>query len=256
MPIRFERISSYAAEIDIDLGGKNTFDITEINELIKIFEGNIEKEIDLKAILIKSSNPDYFATGPTIKEIAKLDKDGARYYVTVLNVMCRHIAESPVPVICAVKGIVSGIGLDIASSCDFRLAEKKSTFVDLSSKYGILSPSYLALRLAFLIGTQKAKEIILSSKNYSAEELYRFNYLSEVFDADVFDGGVAGFLKDFTGLSIDSLRLKKRIFIDLWKNYLKNNKFFTEEIEEIFSELLKEGKDWKKSISDLNNHSL
>lgn len=253
MPIRFERRSGYAAEIDIDLGGKNTFDITEMNELIKIFEGNIEKEIDLKAILIKSSNPDYFATGPEIKEIGKLDRDGARYYVTVLNVMCRHIAESPVPVICAVKGAVSGIGLDIASSCDFRLAEKKSTFADLSSKYGILSPSYLALKLAFLIGTQKAKEIILSSKNYSAEELYRFNYLSEVFDADVFDGGVAGFLKDFTDLSIDSLRLKKRIFIDLWKNYLKNNQFSA---EEIFSELLKEGKDWKKSVSDFNGHSL
>ena len=256
MPIRFELKSAYAAEIDIDLGGKNTFDITEMNELIKIFEGKIEKEIDLKAILIKSSNPDYFATGPEIKEIAEQGRDGARYYVTVLNVMCRHIAESPVPVICAVKGAVSGIGLDIASSCDFRLAEKKSTFADLSSKYGILSPSYSALRLAFLIGIQRAKEIILTSKNYTAEELYKFNYLSEALDADVFDGGVTAFLKDFTSLSIDSLRLKKRIFIDLWKNYLKNNKFFAEEIEEIFSELLKEGKDWKKSVSALNNHSL
>lgn len=253
MLIRFERKSGYAAEIDIDLGEKNTFGITEMNELIKIFEGNIEKEIDLKAILIKSSNPDYFATGPKINEIAELDRDGARYYVTVLNVMCRHIAESPVPVICAVKGAVSGIGLDIVSSCDFRFAEKKSTFADLSSKYGILSPSYSVLRLTFLIGIQKAKEIILSSKNYSAEDLYRFNYLSEVFDVDVFDSGVGEFLKDFTALSADSLRLKKRIFIDLWKNYLKNNQFSA---EEIFSELLKEGKDWKKSVSDLNNHSL
>ncbi|MHB1545583.1 MAG: enoyl-CoA hydratase/isomerase family protein [bacterium] len=253
MPIKFYRKNDYTAEIDIDLGGKNTFNITEMNELIKIFEKNIEEEIDLKVILIKSSNPDYFATGPEIKEIARLDRDGARYYVTVLNVMNRHIAESPVPVICSVKGVVSGIGLDIASSCDFRFAEKKSNFADLSSKYGILSPSYLALRLAFLIGTQKALEIVLSSKKYSAEELYKFNYLSEVFDGDVFDGGVAEFIKDFTSLSIDSLRLKKRIFIDLWKNYLNSNQFST---EEVFSELLKEGKDWKKTVSDFNDHFL
>ena len=253
MPIRFDRKNGSLAEIDIDLGGKNTFDITGMNELIKIFEGNIEKEIELKAILIKSSNPDYFATGPEIREIAGLDRDGARYYVTVLNVMCRHIAESPVPVICSVKGAVSGIGLDIVSSCDFRLAEKKSVFADLSSKYGILSPSNSALRLAFLIGVQKAKEIVLTSKNYTAEELYKFNYLTAVFGHDDFDGGTAKFFKDFIALSTDSLRLKKRFFIDLWKNYLKNNQVPS---DEIFSELLKEGKDWKESVSDFNGHSL
>ncbi len=256
MPIIFERKEAYIAEIIIDLGGKNTLNITEINELIKIFEERVEKEIDLKAVIIKSANHDYFATGPTINEIARLDRDGARYYVTLLNVMNRHITESPIPVICIVNGTVSGIGLNITSSCDFRLAEKKSNFTDLSSKYGILSPSYLPLRLAFLISVQKAAEILISSKSYSAEELYRFNYLSEVFDADAFDAGVTGFIKDFTRLSIDSLRFKKRIFIDLWKNYLKNNQFYAEEIEEIFSELLKEGKDWKKSASDSGGTTL
>lgn len=253
MPIRFDCKSSCVAEIDIDLGGKNSFNIKEINELIKIFEANIEKEIDLKAILIKSSNPDYFATGPEIKEIAGLDKEGARYYVTVLNVMAKHISESPVPSICAVKGAVSGIGLDIVSSCDFRLAEKKSTFADLSSKYGILSPSYIALRLSFLIGAQKTKEILLRSKSYSADDMFKFNYLSDVFDDEDFEKNVNAFIEDFKNLSIDSLRLKKRIFIDLWKNYLKNNQL---PAEEIFSELLKEGKDWKKSVTDFYNNSL
>jgi|GEM_PF-3232266 len=253
MPIIFNRKNDSLAEINIDLGGKNTFDITAMNELIKIFEDNIEKEIELKAILIKSLNPDYFATGPEIKEIAELDRDGARYYVTVLNIMCRHIAESPVPVICSVKGTVSGIGIDIVSSCDFRLAEKKSSFADLSSKYGIMSPSNSVLRLTFLIGAQKAKEIVLTSKNYTAEELYKFNYLTEVFGTDDFDGGTAKFFKDFAELSTDSLRLKKRIFIDLWKNYLNHNQFSS---EEIFSELLKEGRDWKKSLSDFYGHSL
>lgn len=253
MPIKFNRVSGCVAEIDINFGGKNIFNVTEMNELIKIFEKNIEKEIDLKVILIKSSNPNYFATGPEIKEIASLDKDGARYYATVLNAMSKHIAESAVPVVCAVKGVVSGIGLDIFSSCDFRFAEKNSTFADLSSKYGILSPSYLALRLAFLMGAQKAREVILTSKNYSAEDLYRFNYLSEIFASDEFDKKVNDFIENFKILSADSLRLKKRIFTDIWNNYLKNNKY---SVEEIFSELLKEGKDWKKSAYDFNGESL
>jgi enoyl-CoA hydratase/carnithine racemase len=253
MPVKFNCANSCIAEIDLDLGGKNSFNITEINELIKIFESNLEKEIDLKAIVIKSTNPDYFATGPEIKEIAGLDREGARYYVTLLNVLTKHISESSVPVVCIINGAVSGIGLDIASSCDFRLAGEKASFADLSSKYGILYPSHIILRLSFLIGVQKTKEILLSSKIYTAEDMLGINFLTEYFSGENFEKGVNGFIENFKNLSIDSLRLKKKLFIDLWKNYLKNNQL---PAEEIFSEILKEGKDWKKSIKDFYGDSL
>ena len=253
MPVKFNCANSCIAEIDLDLGGKNSFNITEINELIKIFESNLEKEIDLKAIVIKSTNPDYFATGPEIKEIAGLDREGARYYVTLLNVLTKHISESSVPVVCIINGAVSGIGLDIVSSCDFRLAGPKASFADLSSKYGILYPSHIILRLSFLIGVQKTKEILLSSKIYTAEEMYGINFLADYFNGENFEKGVNGFIENFKSLSIDSLRLKKKLFIDLWKNYLKNNQL---PAEEIFSEILKEGKDWKKSVKDFYGDSL
>ena len=253
MPIKFNCANSCIAEIDLDLGGKNSFNIAEINELIKIFESSLEKEIDLKAVVIKSSNPDYFATGPEIKEIAGLDREGARYYVTLLNVLTKHIYESAVPVICIINGAVSGIGLDIVSSCDFRLAGEKASFADLSSKYGILYPSHIILRLSFLIGVQKTKEILLSSKIYSADDMFRFNFLSDYFSGENFEKGVNVFIENFKNLSVDSLRLKKKLFIDLWKNYLKNNQL---PAEEIFSEILKEGKDWKKTVKDFYGDSL
>lgn len=253
MPIKFELKTKWLAQINFDLNEKNTFNISWINELIRLFEEHIEKEPDIKAVLIKSSNQDFFATGPDIKEIAGLDKDGARYYITLLNVMAKHITESSVPVICAIRGLVSGIGLDIVSSCDFRLAEKKSVFADLSSKYGILSPSWIALRLAFLTGIQRAKEIILTSKSYSAGDLYRFNYLTDLFSSEELDKGVEDFLNGFEKLSVDSLRIKKRIFTDLWKKYLENNQL---PVTEIFSELLSEGTDWKNSKFNFINDSL
>ncbi|MGC8555209.1 MAG: enoyl-CoA hydratase/isomerase family protein [Candidatus Acidulodesulfobacterium sp.] len=253
MPVKFNCAKSCIAEIDLDLDGKNSFNIAGINELIKIFESNLEKEIDLKAVVIKSSNPDYFATGPEIKEIAGLDREGARYYVTLLNVLTKHISESAVPVVCIINGAVSGIGLDIVSSCDFRLAGEKASFADLSSKYGILYPSHIILRLSFLIGVQKTKEILLSSKIYTAEDMYRFNFLTGYFSGENFEKGVNLFIENFKNLSVDSLRLKKKLFIDLWKNYLKNNQLPS---EEIFSEILKEGKDWKKSIKDFYGDSL
>ena len=83
--------------------------------------------------------------------------------------------------------------------------------------------------------------------------MYRFNFLTEYFSEENLEKGVNGFIENFKNLSVDSLRLKKKLFIDLWKNYLKNNQL---PAEEIFSEILKEGKDWKKSIKDFYGDSL
>lgn len=253
MPIRFECKNSCVAVIDIDLGGRNTFNIPEMNELIRIFKEDIEQELDLRIILIKSSNHDFFATGPSIKEIEAIDKDGARYYITVLSMMIEHIQKASVPVVCVVKGAVTGIGFDIVSAADFRFAGKDAVFADISSKYGLLSPSSIALRLSYLIGVQRATEIILSGRDYSGDDLYKFNYLTNVFTSDEIDEKVDDFVNRFGKLSIDSLNLKKKIFTDLWKNYSENSRF---PIGDVFSELLKNGKDWKKASLDFSNESL
>ncbi len=253
MPIRFECMNSCMAVIDIDLGGRNTFNIPEMNELIRIFKEDIEKELDLRVVLIKSSNHDFFATGPSIKELKTLDKNGARYYITVLSMMIEHIQKASVPVICVVKGIVTGIGFDIVSSADFRFASKDAVFADVSSKYGLLSPSSIALRLSFLIGVQRATEITLSGKDYSSDDLYKFNYLTNVFASDEIDKKVDDFVNGFKKLSIDSLNLKRRFFTNLWKNYSESYQF---PIGDMFSELLENGKDWKKSSLTFDNESL
>lgn len=249
MPVILEYQKNGIAVIDINMGNSNIFNIKEMNELIKIFEEHIARDADLKAVLIKSSNPAYFATGPAVSELENLDKNGARYYITILNMMTKHIQESPVPVICVIKGAVTGIGLDIASSADFRFATKNSVFTDASSRYGLLSPSLLALRLSFLIGVQRAKELVLSARSYSGQDLYNFNFLTNVYASDEIDKRVDEFLDGFSGLSADSLRLKKRFFTDLWKNFLNNNRF---PMDEIFSELLRSGKDWKKALLNPN----
>ncbi len=252
MPVKYTSPNECAAVIDLDLGETNTFNLSEMNELIKIFEEKIEDRLDLKTVLIKSSNPDFFATGPSIKEIKNIGKDGARHYMSVLGRMISHIEDSPVPVICKIKGAVTGIGLDIASASDFRFASVDALFGDLTSKYGLVSPQYSFLRLSFLIGAQRAMEIITTGRGFSGVELYRFNYLTGVFNTDALDESVESFLTELTGLSTDSLRLKKKAFGDLWKNFSRNNT----SPDDSFPELLKNGKDWKDLFQQAKDGSL
>lgn len=244
MPVKLTYKDGWLAELEMDFGSKNAIGIHEMNEIVKTFETGIEKKLDLKAVLIKSLNKKYFAAGPEIKELKGMDRDGARYFFTVLGTVIRHITELQIPVICSINGIVSGIGLDIISACDFRLAESGAVFTDYSSFYGMVNPSNIALRLSFLIGAQKAQEILTTGKSFSSEELYRFNYLTQIYSSSSMDAVVGEFTEGFKKLSADSIRFKKQIFTDLWKNYVNSNKF---PVEEMFSELLREGADWKKA---------
>lgn len=235
MPIKYEYRDDHIGIIDLGFGDRNTFSIPEINGIIQIFKEKIENNLDIRAILIKSSNPKFFATGPFINEIKDMDKEGARYYGTVLNNMLKHIEETNVPVVCIIKGIVTGIGFDIVSVCDFRFATPDSVFADYSIKYGIISPSLLMLRLNFLIGAQNTKELLLTGREFTGNDLFLFNFLTKLYNADEIDKNVNGFLDIFANLPLDSLRLTKGIFNRMRQDCLKNQSV---SFIDIFSEFI------------------
>lgn len=242
MPVRFSCNNGCTGYIDLDFNPENIINIPEMNEIINIFEKDLERELNLKTIIIKSSRKGFFATGPSVESFKNIDKDGARYYVTVLNMLGKHIQESPVPVICAVDGLTTGSGLDIVSMADFVFATKNSSFADLSSKFGLFSPSSIELRLIFLAGARSSKEILFTAKEYSADEFHRLNLVNRVFENEnALEKGLENFLEEFKSLSIDSIRTKKKLFTGIWKNFLKNSSISA---TEAFSELVVNGKDW------------
>ena len=253
MAVNFEITQNNIGIIDLGFGDKNELYIQEMNEIIKVITEQISGQYSLRAILIKSSNPEYFAVGPSIKKIKDLDKNDARYFTTVLNKMVSHIENIEVPVIAKIKGTVSGIGFDITAACDFKFATIKSTFADYSVRCGIVSPSALISRLIFLIGAQKAKEIALSGKRFSAEEMHSFSFLTNVLTEEDIDGYVDNFLNDFNELSAESLKITKKFFNEMMQNQIKNSPF---PMVDVFSELFHSNKFLKAHLESIINLNL
>lgn len=253
MAVNFEVNKNNIGVIDLNFGDKNELYIQEINEIIKVIIEQVSKQYNIRAILIKSSNPQYFAVGPAIKKIKDLDKNDARYFATVLNKMINHIENIEIPVIAKIEGAVSGIGFDIAAACDFKFAALDATFADYSVRCGIVSPSALISKLIFLIGAQKAKEIALSGKKFSAEEMYSFNFLTKVLKKEDIDNYIDKFLNDFNELSIQSLKITKKFFNAMMQNQINNSPF---SIVDIFSELFHSDQSLKSHFESIINLDL
>ncbi|MCL5076920.1 MAG: enoyl-CoA hydratase/isomerase family protein [Actinobacteria bacterium] len=80
------------------------------------------------------------------------------------------IAEIPRITIAAINGYALGGGLELALSCDFRVASSDARMGQPEILLGIIPGGGGTQRLARLIGVSKAKEIIFSGRQVTAED--------------------------------------------------------------------------------------
>ena len=87
--------------------------------------------------------------------------------------------------IAAINGYAIGGGWGLALACDFRLAVPGAQFwlpeVDLGVPLGIGTTS----RLVSIVGTARAKEIIITGDRYSAEELHSWGMINRLVAPEI-----------------------------------------------------------------------
>jgi len=88
------------------------------------------------------------------------------------------------PTIAAVNGVAVGIGMDLAVSCDLRVASEHARFGLMYVKMGLMAdlPSYW--RLPQLVGYEKAAELLMTGDIIDAAEAHRIGLVSRVVPHD------------------------------------------------------------------------
>jgi enoyl-CoA hydratase/carnithine racemase len=87
------------------------------------------------------------------------------------------------PVIAAVNGLCYGGGLELALSCDIRIAAQDATFCLIENQLGVIPASGACNRLAHYIGLGKTKEMILTAEPIDAAEAHRTGLVNQVVPA-------------------------------------------------------------------------
>jgi enoyl-CoA hydratase/carnithine racemase len=133
-------------------------------------------------------------------------------FITRLHGVCRGLRELPVPVVAAIRGYCLGAGLEIAASCDLRVAAADARFGMPEVLVGIPSVIEAAL-LPRLVGWGRASEMMLTGRTYDAAEAERFGLVEETVPVGELDHAVERRLGWLRRASPRALAAQKALFL-------------------------------------------
>jgi len=160
-------------------------------------------------VVILNSDGKNFSAGA---DLAFLKAVNSRFIKDNLNFLQRAFSrfqEINVPVICAINGICYGGGLELALSCDIRIASEDAKFSMPETRFGFSADQTGTTRLPKLLGTGQAKRMILSCEEIDASEAYRIGLVEYLVKPDELQGTAAKLAKRMAGLPPSALRFGK-----------------------------------------------
>ena len=121
-------------------------------------------------------------------------------------------ARSPKPVVVAVDGYCFGVGLELAVSCDIRLATERSEFALPEMNLGMIPGSGGTQRLARLIGLSRAKYHILTATRIQAQQALDWGLVAELHpDRAALDSATEALVAKLVAFSPSALRTGKEV---------------------------------------------
>ncbi len=121
-----------------------------------------------------------FAAGADISEMLHYGASEGFAYGKKGNDLFLKIENLDIPVIAAVNGFALGGGCELSMSCDIRIASEKAKFGQPEVGLGITPGFGGTQRLARLVGTGKAKELIYTGDVINAAEAEKIGLVNKV----------------------------------------------------------------------------
>ncbi|MCQ6281679.1 enoyl-CoA hydratase/isomerase family protein [Bacillus sp. EB600] len=153
--------------------------MAQLNQILH----HVEELEKVRAAVITGAGEKAFVAGADIKQFTDLDESSGKALALFGQSVFEKISRLNIPVICAVNGFALGAGCELALACDIRFAAMNAKFGLPEVGLGIIPGYGGTQRLARLIGSGKAKELILSGEQISAEEAYRIGLVERIVPA-------------------------------------------------------------------------
>ncbi len=166
--------------------GANIFDAATLNELNERVD-LIEHDGSVRGLIIASAKNSIFIAGADLKTLLKQAQTGEmRDFIAHGQRILNRIAVLKIPTVAAIHGACAGGGYEITLACDHRIAtDDPATRIGLpETTLGLIPAWGGCTRLPRLIGPERAAEVILKGKLYSAREALKLGLVDEVASRD------------------------------------------------------------------------
>ncbi len=201
------------ARLTIDNASKlNSLNRALMAEIIEA-AGRLAADPQLRLVVLTGAGERAFVGGADIGEIAALDRESACEFITLVHRCCDAFRRLPVPVIARIDGYALGAGLELACSCDLRVASGRALFGMPEVRIGIPSVVEAAL-LAKLIGHGRARRLLLTGETIGAAEALAWGLVDVVALHETLDEAVESLARPILAAGPNAIRLQKSLILD------------------------------------------
>lgn len=186
----------------------NAFREHTMHELIAAFDA-ADADPAVRVVVLTGAGEAAFCTGGDVEMEHAFDPAEGRRMARILIRLAEAVRGTGKPVLAKIRGWCVGGGNELNLLCDFAIAAETARFAHTDSRLGN-SPIWFGTQLLpQLVGTRRAKEILILGRTYTAAEAAAMGWINAAVPDDELDGVVAEWCERLRGHSPQAMRLTK-----------------------------------------------
>jgi enoyl-CoA hydratase len=152
----------------------------------------LEADADIRVLIMRGVSNEAFISGADISEFKELrsNAEKAKAYRDWPNRAIAALVNCSKPVVAMIAGVCVGGGVQVALSCDIRIAARGTRFGIPAARLGLAYPLDGVLALTHIVGPANAREILLSARLFDAEEALSMGLINKLVGVEELEGFV------------------------------------------------------------------
>jgi len=177
------------------------------------------KDDGVRMVVFSGEGEKAFVSGADISQFEDMRaaKEAVKKYETMAESALQGIYEFEKPTVACIRGYCIGGGVNVAISCDIRIASSNSVFSIPATRLGLGYRHSAMKNLTDLVGPGYAKDIFFTARRLDAAEALRIGLINRVAEPDKLDDLLAEYTSAITTGAPLTIKAGKRIIRDVLK---------------------------------------
>lgn len=178
-----------------------------------------ERDDNVRMAVFSGEGTKAFISGADISQFEDMRaaQEAVKRYEAMAEAALQGIYEFGKPTVACIRGYCIGGGVNVAISCDIRVASSDSVFSIPATRLGLGYRFSAMQNLTDLVGPGYAKDIFFTARRLDAAEALRIGLINRVAEPDGLDALLAEYTKAITTGAPLTIKAGKRIIREVLK---------------------------------------
>jgi len=188
----------------------NAFSKEAVGEILQALE-DVRNDENVRVVVLTGAGEKAFSAGMDIKSMSGMTVLRAREISLMGEKLCLALENLEKPVIAALNGYALGGGLEVAMSCDLRIASETARMGQTEVNIGLIPGWGGTQRLTRLVGRTKAKELVFTGRMIDAKTAEQLGIINMAVPPDKFRETVRQFALELASKAPVAVRVAKAL---------------------------------------------